>query len=88
MANPTYKGQANVTTKASWFGSWLGASPAYNAAPDTATKVAPTGAAVNPSTNAPVTALANTSTDVPVDTQCLDMRRPIIIVVPREVIEQ
>ncbi|MEP6990414.1 MAG: hypothetical protein ABJA80_05735 [bacterium] len=71
MADPIYNGQMSAVTRASWFGSWFGGTPAYKSAP----------AAVSDAPNVSPSPSADDTTTNPT------LLRPIVIVVPRDVIE-
>lgn len=73
MADPIYNGQTSAVTRASWFGSWFGGSPAYKLAP-TVVSDAPNA---SPAPTMPATDTISDPT----------LLRPIVIVVPRDVIE-
>ena len=85
MATPNYKGTGQPSNGGSWFGSWLGGTPAYKGADRGSSNVAGYAGAGPAYKPAPAAA---PSPDATVSADDSDTCGPIAIVIPREVIEQ
>ena len=92
MATPNYKGTGQPSNGGSWFGSWLGGTPAYKGADRGSSNVAGyagAGPAYKPAPAAapsPAAASPDVTQSAEDDDAC--GCGPIAIVIPREVIEQ